>query len=999
MLFRVLLLTGLLLTPSAGLGTPPPILALLTGVKGDVRVQSPDRSQDLPARARQALSEGDRLVLAKEASVTLLCHNAAVRRLDRSFEVTPKLCQPQPGEAAAGLKLHLGSLELVGEARGEDRDGFDRRPVLISPRCPEEFGVRLGCHRLLSTRPPVRWLEVAGAQTYRLELTGPEPYEPITLRAADADCSPLAGFSGRRACSLPWPAESWRLVEDQVHRLEVIATCPSRTVRSGKTLLQPLSSMSARQVRQALDNVSRLRPDTVTRIFTQAVIYTGSGLAQEAVRVLELSTEKDTASALLLGDAYLLVDLPELALSAYQKALATADHAGGEHDAAKLRIERLQALLENEPKRPSVSRADGLEVNWTRKRALVVAIAEYAPSTRWQRINSDNDIPLIEMALIGRGFERSAIHVLRDRQATREGILNSFERVLLHPARPGDLVVFHYSGHGQQLTDDNGDELDGYDETLVPYNAPATPAGGYGGKRHLRDDVLHLLLLQLRRKIGPTGHVIVTLDSCFSGTPRGRLVQTRGGSEVIQVVRGGQPLGPPQVGSSETVEGSGLLDRPRGRIVEEEGLAPYVVFSAAAHNELVFETTSDQGTRVGSLTYALTRELAKAESEMTYRHLLDRVRWLMARRVSNRPQVEGDLDTLIFNGETTAQAPYVEVISVESRRRLTVAAGSLVGLSFGAQVEVHREGAARASVETLLSSGEVVESTPFTAVVELAKDVERPRLERGRVFVTQAAFGELRVRVQVLGFGERKKEISQLLRERARSIRIVEEAPDLLIYISSEGDDMRVAVETVDGVPILGPLSSTAEDIWEHVRERLRQLALNWYLRELRIEDPELRVEFTMIPVRVDNCTGRVPSPQSCRVTELDLEPTEEERAEKSWRIGEWFKLRVINQSQYEVYPSVLDLLPDGRVGVLWPAPRRQDKTPIPSGEAGELSALYQITGPIGEESLLLIASEVFTEWHTMLLTERPHRAEPFFATTRISTRIDSFTVLHERSK
>ena len=34
--------------------------------------------------------------------------------------------------------------------------------------------------------------------------------------------------------------------------------------------------------------------------------------------------------------------------------------------------------------------------------------------------------------------------------------------------RPGDYLFFHYSGHGGQQADKDGDEADGKDETLVP---------------------------------------------------------------------------------------------------------------------------------------------------------------------------------------------------------------------------------------------------------------------------------------------------------------------------------------------------------------------------------------------------------------------------------------------------------------------------------------------------------------------------------------------------
>ena len=37
-------------------------------------------------------------------------------------------------------------------------------------------------------------------------------------------------------------------------------------------------------------------------------------------------------------------------------------------------------------------------------------------------------------------------------------------------AGPGDVLVFHYSGHGSQVDDDSGDEWECRDEILVPYD-------------------------------------------------------------------------------------------------------------------------------------------------------------------------------------------------------------------------------------------------------------------------------------------------------------------------------------------------------------------------------------------------------------------------------------------------------------------------------------------------------------------------------------------------
>ncbi len=82
-----------------------------------------------------------------------------------------------------------------------------------------------------------------------------------------------------------------------------------------------------------------------------------------------------------------------------------------------------------------------------------------------------NDIPLIQGVLEAQGFREENIRVLQDSDADAEGIQGAF-RQLVRDAKEGDVVVFHFSGHGHRMTNDdpeNDEETDGYDELLVPY--------------------------------------------------------------------------------------------------------------------------------------------------------------------------------------------------------------------------------------------------------------------------------------------------------------------------------------------------------------------------------------------------------------------------------------------------------------------------------------------------------------------------------------------------
>ncbi len=152
------------------------------------------------------------------------------------------------------------------------------------------------------------------------------------------------------------------------------------------------------------------------------------------------------------------------------------------------------------------------------KRALVIGIGEYPDvDYGWHAINGDNDIELTQTLLLNNGFTCNNICTLRNEQATYTSIIYALKQ-LIHQSGQGDIVYIHFSGHGQQITDLNGDEEDGYDESWIPYDALQEPTLSYNGERHLIDDELNFYLCQIYQRIGSSGRLIVVSDACHSGT-------------------------------------------------------------------------------------------------------------------------------------------------------------------------------------------------------------------------------------------------------------------------------------------------------------------------------------------------------------------------------------------------------------------------------------------------------------------------------------------------
>ena len=94
-----------------------------------------------------------------------------------------------------------------------------------------------------------------------------------------------------------------------------------------------------------------------------------------------------------------------------------------------------------------------------RKLALLVGINTYPQSPRFTNLKgATTDVLLQKELLIHRfGFNPNDIQILSTDEPqylpTRANILSAFEENLIKQARPGDVVVFHFSGHGARIND------------------------------------------------------------------------------------------------------------------------------------------------------------------------------------------------------------------------------------------------------------------------------------------------------------------------------------------------------------------------------------------------------------------------------------------------------------------------------------------------------------------------------------------------------------------
>jgi len=150
------------------------------------------------------------------------------------------------------------------------------------------------------------------------------------------------------------------------------------------------------------------------------------------------------------------------------------------------------------------------------KYALICGNNKYPNFSREQWLQGcENDARLMHSWLVGKfAFKPDNVHMLLNQQVTRANLLAELNDWLIGRSKPGDVLVFYWSGHGRQLPDDDGDERDedNLDEILVPYDFKGT--SDENATNYIRDDELNKIAQR-----GAQGRTFIAIvDACHSGT-------------------------------------------------------------------------------------------------------------------------------------------------------------------------------------------------------------------------------------------------------------------------------------------------------------------------------------------------------------------------------------------------------------------------------------------------------------------------------------------------
>ncbi|MDF0644477.1 MAG: caspase family protein [Nitrospira sp.] len=540
------------------------------------------------------------------------------------------------------------------------------------------------------------------------------------------------------------------------------------------------------------------------------------------------------------------------------------------------------------------------------KRALLIGINKYRAVPKLQ--GSLNDIETMRQILITRwGFSEQHIRLLTDEQATRAGILAALNQFVGETVAQ-DMVYIHYSGHGSQVADLNGDEPEDHlDETLVPQD------GRSGTIPDITDDELEAIFKRL-----PTSRAFIVLDSCHSGTATRSLdIRTR---SIPQDTR--LDLYRPTPGSEVRTRG-GVQTLP----------ARYVLMTGAASHQEALDGPVE-GRYHGFFSYALSRSLRSSPSTASPREVfrgveteLKRIQLHFGRASMPEPQLEAPPDLLetpllgssgapgtSTAGGSNPRLAWIEVKSGEAGS-MTLVNGLLLGAVPGSTWAVYPPG------DTAFVPGHAVAIATVTQLAgQDAKakyqpaDKKIPDHARAVAFLPAPTGDKIPIHILEVADGKRRH-IEDVLVRYIPHVAIV--GPDQSPRYLVQAQDNEMKLFAADGLQLVGSFAGDADNWGAGVAMVVSRSATASELLTLDNPSSQLRID-----VRVANA----PPPAKPSVGTRGIAVVAANTQPAKYRIRKSGKPRTSENSlQLEIkvsadsYLTVVDVDAEGGVNLLFP--------------------------------------------------------------------------------
>lgn len=482
---------------------------------------------------------------------------------------------------------------------------------------------------------------------------------------------------------------------------------------------------------------------------------------------------------------------------------------------------------------------------------------------------------------------------------TRANILDAWQ-THFGQAGPGDVVFFHFSGHGSQARSQDPSEPDGYDETLVPHDA-RTP-----GVYDIADKELAALIHQVEQR---GAQALLFLDCCHSGGA------TRGLTPAaVRRCMADDRARPLESYLPATWLGERMARNPGPS--HWLPLGKHVLLAACRDDELAYEYRAPAPSGhppgwQGVASYFFHRALAAAGPDATWAQLHDQVlAQVHAIYPTQTPQLEGPAHLTLLGALEQPVAPYLLVMEVEGNEYIRISGGLAVGVTPGSRVAVYAPGTSFKG-----------EPLAVGLVEEAGVDHAWAKLDR----VTEVTLGA-RVRLTSLGWHEGPLAVrtdDALLRGALSRVVEGEQSP-FLVAVGSDEDHSAEFVVTIDrgvyvltdsaGVPLWRERPPASPDGAAWLAATLAHLAIYRSVQRLRNPAPvgglQGGIELVAAAYRRAGRSGRP----------ADAAPLYDRGRSATITAGQKLQLTVQNKTDVPIYLAVFNLDADFGITRIYPS-------------------------------------------------------------------------------
>ncbi|MFI5187593.1 MAG: caspase domain-containing protein [Chitinophagales bacterium] len=575
-----------------------------------------------------------------------------------------------------------------------------------------------------------------------------------------------------------------------------------------------------------------------------------------------------------------------------------------------------------------------------KKMALIVAIGNYLPNSDIPSISSLNDIKYIKAVLHNNRFVEKDIDTLKDSKATKAAILNALD-TLSKKAKQGDIVLIHFSCHGQQIRDqktveEGKDEEDGYDEALIPYDVkkPQYYPGVYKGENHLRDDDLGPKLISIRNKLGKTGSLLVLLDACFSGTATRAMefTQSRGVP---------YPFNDPENPLEDKID---LPSEDHFFDNLSDSASNMVVISGSGPHQQNFQTEvtiNGKKEQVGALTYAFYKAMNDLPQQSDYELLFQKIKaQIQSQHPEQIPLIEGNVSQVVFSGNYKPRKETIFLTTAADEHSsgdsvFKINEGVMDGIMEGTTLKIYSP-----ENPVAVAEGIIKRSDRFEAF-----GISNKLLDNGVAYEArpdEISYGNISACIKIK---TGKNDAHSLLIEsqvkqffRPYQFISLGDTADMMLDLSKGNEAILLdAIDSTRWEKTIGNEDSLTAEDKKNLLSAIKNSMRVKYLRTMPDGgDLSNYITVQIIPVKPYNVKN-----------ELKLETSED------------YSLKIVSSDDEKLFYAVLDITPDNKISILYPSETKQPADYIIDKKGTVIRSLrVSRNTPMGREFLKIIVSK-----------------------------------------